>query len=276
MPPINHCLLCEKNGTSDVVSLTNGNFVHHKCSDQKIKKYLEKKDQLIGIQNSIWEIERDIEKNRGLLRSLFGGEKKINHLKDIMVQKNESAINIKNELRNFSKKYEKILDFWPDYPADWEERRERHIEIYGSRCEQCKSTSVIQLHHIKPLKKGGGHKTDNLLILCRDCHQNKHKHSFEKTINKENTLNYNSDFEKKIDQIRNAIYSKSKIKISYKNMSGKRSTRDILPKRLIAPGDSSDLGTHTNLCVNAFCYKRNEDRIFAIINITKIHSEVQL
>lgn len=42
----------------------------------------------------------------------------------------------------------------------------------GCRCKECgKSGSVLEVHHIKPRRLNGSNTLDNLITLCRECHQ---------------------------------------------------------------------------------------------------------
>ena len=41
-------------------------------------------------------------------------------------------------------------------------------------CQLCGSHRHLQIHHIEPRSKGGDNSEDNLLTLCRDCHDGVH------------------------------------------------------------------------------------------------------
>ena len=43
------------------------------------------------------------------------------------------------------------------------------------KCELCGSTDNLGIHHIKPLKKGGLDIPENRVLLCKRCHDNRHK-----------------------------------------------------------------------------------------------------
>lgn len=43
-------------------------------------------------------------------------------------------------------------------------------------CERCGIEEKLNVHHIKPVSKGGNHLQKNLLLLCWDCHMLWHKH----------------------------------------------------------------------------------------------------
>lgn len=48
-------------------------------------------------------------------------------------------------------------------------------------CELCKAegkyTLATEVHHIKPLSKGGGNDLENLMALCKSCHAKIHRHA---------------------------------------------------------------------------------------------------
>lgn len=52
----------------------------------------------------------------------------------------------------------------------------------GHKCVKCSTPEDRSLgvyhdvHHIKPLSKGGTTTMANLILLCKDCHESKHKH----------------------------------------------------------------------------------------------------
>jgi 5-methylcytosine-specific restriction endonuclease McrA len=48
--------------------------------------------------------------------------------------------------------------------------RTQAIKKYGSKCELCGYSLAIDTHHIIPKQRGGLHKTDNLIVICPNCH----------------------------------------------------------------------------------------------------------
>jgi len=48
--------------------------------------------------------------------------------------------------------------------------RRQAIKKYGDKCELCGYKLSIDTHHIIPKNKGGLHETNNLMILCPNCH----------------------------------------------------------------------------------------------------------
>ena len=55
--------------------------------------------------------------------------------------------------------------------ARWERTRRRELERAGWRCEKCGLASRMEVHHRRPLHRGGDPWAgDNLEVLCRGCH----------------------------------------------------------------------------------------------------------
>ena len=48
------------------------------------------------------------------------------------------------------------------------------FEMAGHRCTICKEP-WLEIHHIKPLEKGGKTSYENLIVLCPNCHTRVHK-----------------------------------------------------------------------------------------------------
>ncbi|WNF36838.1 HNH endonuclease signature motif containing protein [Bacillaceae bacterium IKA-2] len=59
------------------------------------------------------------------------------------------------------------------YGKQWRRIRDSYINAHPL-CEQCKKdgklTPAQEVHHIKPLSKGGTHDESNLMSLCTSCH----------------------------------------------------------------------------------------------------------
>ena len=47
-------------------------------------------------------------------------------------------------------------------------------EKYNNQCSRCFSSENLNIHHIKPIKNGGGNDLQNLEILCVECHKKEH------------------------------------------------------------------------------------------------------
>lgn len=63
-------------------------------------------------------------------------------------------------------------------PSDWDKRRELILERDEYKCKNCgRDSSNLEVHHVVPLEKGGSNSIDNLITLCKDCHNSIHSNS---------------------------------------------------------------------------------------------------
>lgn len=68
------------------------------------------------------------------------------------------------------------------YPPDWKDRKKKVYQRDDYICQQCgarggrNGTHELHAHHKVPKSKGGSHDLDNLVTLCKECHENKHPH----------------------------------------------------------------------------------------------------
>ena len=69
------------------------------------------------------------------------------------------------------------------YGRQWKKIRDRYVKIHPL-CEMClkegKSVLVDEVHHIKPLSEGGTHDENNLMSLCKSCHEKIHRERGER------------------------------------------------------------------------------------------------
>jgi len=74
-------------------------------------------------------------------------------------------------------KYERSADVNKKYGRAWKRIRDRHIKQHPL-CEMClkegRYIPVDEVHHILPISKGGTHARENLMSLCRSCHNKIH------------------------------------------------------------------------------------------------------
>ena len=70
-------------------------------------------------------------------------------------------------------KYERNPETRKRYGWAWKKIRNKYIKN-NPLCEQClkegRLTPAQEVHHIKPLSKGGTHDEKNLMALCSSCH----------------------------------------------------------------------------------------------------------
>lgn len=74
-------------------------------------------------------------------------------------------------------RYERAADVNKKYGRAWQRIRARYATAHPL-CEQClkegRITPVEEVHHVLPVSKGGTHAEDNLMSLCRSCHNKIH------------------------------------------------------------------------------------------------------
>lgn len=74
-------------------------------------------------------------------------------------------------------KYERDPDRRKKYGSRWQKVRARYVREHPY-CEMCfregKMTPVQEVHHIVPISQGGTNEPDNLMSLCRSCHEKIH------------------------------------------------------------------------------------------------------
>ena len=74
-------------------------------------------------------------------------------------------------------KYQRAPDINKKYGRAWKRIRDRHITQHPL-CEQCEKDGRIvpaaEVHHKVPISKGGTHARENLMSLCRSCHNKIH------------------------------------------------------------------------------------------------------
>jgi hypothetical protein len=56
---------------------------------------------------------------------------------------------------------------------DWQERRQQILSRDGRRCTKCNSSHYLQVHHLT-YARVGDENLDDLVTLCRKCHEKEH------------------------------------------------------------------------------------------------------
>ena len=58
----------------------------------------------------------------------------------------------------------------------WERTRRDALDRAGWRCSRCSKAGALQVHHVKPLAKGGAaFDLGNTEVLCKRCHFGMHR-----------------------------------------------------------------------------------------------------
>lgn len=70
------------------------------------------------------------------------------------------------------------VDVSATYPVDWDELRDEVLARDRHECQQAdgRCSGPLQIHHRRPLSKGGSNRTANLVTLCLFHHCLKHPH----------------------------------------------------------------------------------------------------
>lgn len=81
------------------------------------------------------------------------------------------------------------------YPADWDERRKKVYQRDGYECQSCGAQggqagdTELHAHHETPISEGGSHDLDNLVTLCKGCHNDQHDHDITADSDDSATVN---------------------------------------------------------------------------------------
>jgi 5-methylcytosine-specific restriction endonuclease McrA len=67
-------------------------------------------------------------------------------------------------------------DSYSNASTSWFAIIKRVKERDCGRCVQCRSSILLDVHHILPLSRGGRTVMSNLITLCDVCHRQRHKH----------------------------------------------------------------------------------------------------
>lgn len=74
-------------------------------------------------------------------------------------------------------KYERAPDVKKKYGREWKRIRDKYFKAHPY-CERCyaegRMTPAEEVHHRQPISRGGTHATENLMSLCRSCHNKIH------------------------------------------------------------------------------------------------------
>ncbi len=59
--------------------------------------------------------------------------------------------------------------------AEWKRNRMAALERDEGICQQCGGSELLEVHHWEPREVSCDDSLENLVTLCRDCHQDKHR-----------------------------------------------------------------------------------------------------
>lgn len=244
------------------ILLSNGKTTHKNCLDELLNKIEITKSEYYSELNEINKVERKLNSRTiKLLNYFFVNSNKVALLQKELENRRKYIQSRALRLNVINDELKSIYDYWLDYPPDWDERR-KEILNENSYCQEClrgyERNLSLHIHHKIAIAKGGNHRRENLIVLCDDCHQSKHKHKFSYSF-KDSKIN---PFEKKLYLLREAVEKQNKIHFHYVKFEGERSIRTFQPQEFKKVGES--------LCVRGFCYLRNDYRTFAIKRMSEL------
>lgn len=159
----------------------------------------------------------------------------------------------------------------------WSYLREIILDKYNYQCSICGQYGEIDVHHKIPIKEGGTNEIENLITLCRNCHENLHHFKFSN-----DSISFSDEYGQQIKKsneckkgyiLLQAISNKYKLKIRYKTQKSNSSVE--INERIIEPIQlkygyeihdneyiSNSLFAKNKLFIYAFCELRQEMRIF--------------
>ena len=153
-----------------------------------------------------------------------------------------------------------IHEHWPTYPPDWDVRRERVLKRAGWECEECgEREDELDVHHKTPISQGGLHSPDNLICLCRDCHERAHGRTLgapSPAVKKERA------YSRRMALLAEAMRGGTAVRFHYRDQKGKETDRVFSPKAWET--------RHGVQCVKGYCHLRKSNRTFIVRRMSKV------
>jgi hypothetical protein len=149
----------------------------------------------------------------------------------------------------------------------WESLRNKVMSRDGYKCTKCGGKEHLNVHHIRPIYLEGTDDINNLITLCRDCHQSEHGFKFDDKREgiysaKEKSQKTHQKPNKKVRQIENAIKTGKCLDIKYKSERKEITTRTIIPKEIFIE--------NSRIYLKSFCYLRSAKRTFRVSRIQSL------
>lgn len=266
----NLCLICNHNiGYDDSILLVNWLEIHKSCYQYCLNPTFKESSDLERLYLDRQRLESSINEEKWIFSSiwrifdskkkdiLFNLEQQLSRLTYEIFPLEQS---IRNQRDSIKKALTKIYDVWYERPPDWEERQNKVKALYHYNCSLCWSYNNLQVHHMLPINKWWWHDLDNLVLLCRSCHEDEHGNvDFSWPYKNPSSK---SVFMGRLEKIKHAIKSNTDIHFHYKKFEWEESIRTITPKWIRQEWRS--------LCVFWYCHLRKDERVFAIHRMTKI------
>ena len=153
-----------------------------------------------------------------------------------------------------------------------------HIDR-GGECEKCESAEDLHVHHKIPVRAGGDNSMNNLLLLCRSCHEKEH-HVYEKSgfDRFKHSIDYfkyimnppsmpddygKREYDSKTMIIKKAISNNRDLKIEYRKPTDKcYVARRVTPEDIYAD--------NSRMYLKAYCHLRKAGRVFRVSRMKSV------
>lgn len=269
-----HCCLCGAEGFD--IALTDGRVLHTECYEKLKEKESDLHSQVDACSYQIDTFSHQFrvvqEESQSLIGSIsqfFGARDFQKELQALMLKDPRQTLEKKKREANFDlmgvqRSLVDLYNYWPDYPPDWEERRDRAKSASRNECVACGSEKWLHVHHKFSLQRGGSNLPDNLEVLCSDCHGKEHKFDF-KSGDSRNIKGYGYK-QKLIDE---AIEKDKKISFLYRKFDEERSHKRVIKPKGYKQVESRGRGKFS-LCIKGHCDLRQANRVFALRRMSKL------
>lgn len=145
---------------------------------------------LMGVRRGYRRYHRYHKRHRKARFNNRGSSKRKGRIAPSILQKRQATIRVIYHLN----KWINITNYWLEdvaidiraltdgyKPYNWQYQKSNRLDESirkavilrdGCKCKECgKSNTVLEVHHIKPRRLNGSNTLDNLVALCRKCHQ---------------------------------------------------------------------------------------------------------
>lgn len=269
------CCICRTASPTDG-NLIDGSVFHKRC-------YAQMKDKIENLTRSERYLNVELRKpltfsdhiitifSDGRRRRLLGEKQALR----------ERIQRTREQLQATKANLTEIHNVWPGYPPDWDDRRSQIYDRDDYCCAECGvEERVLHLHHRRPIRQGGTHRLDNLVLLCASCHSEAHGGKEFKYKGPQDVDDSSPNaFEKKLALINKAIAENRNVQFRYRKRDGSITNRAVRPRELrklsvgelrALLGPKVRIEREGRLCLFGYCHLRRDKRTFAIDRIYKL------
>lgn len=173
----------------------------------------------------------------------------------------KSAVHLSPAQKEYRRQYRiwttQINGTGVDPNSYWGRIREEVFRRYYECCAYCGSVENLTVHHKQPLSLGGDNDLDNLILLCKECHEAGHGRKFlNRSFESDDDYGMRFRVSEKVKILNDAINNQQGVQIKYTDMNEVRSVRTIHPSKI----RRRNRGTY----VQAFCDLDKDERIFRL------------